>query len=110
MSFEKSIQISMLLLRFPNQFDRKKNCQLTTCVIFFSKIQNPGQITLPSIDMMAVLKGKSDKDFKEVVPICGNLSYKSQFLKVWAVLRCNLPKKTSSLICAIFSKIQNPGQ
>ena len=39
----------MLLLRFPHQFDNKKNanCQF---VSLFSKIQNPGQITRRSID------------------------------------------------------------
>ena len=66
-------------------------------------IQNPGQITQPSIDLKAVLKRKSAKDFKKVSPICGNLSYKSQLMKVWAVLSWNLIKK---FVC----KIQNSGQ
>ena len=79
-------------------------------VSFFSKNQNSGQSTHLSIHITAVLKGKSDKDFKKAVPICSNPSYNLQFLKVWAVLRWNLPKKTSLSIFAIFSKIQNPGQ
>ena len=49
-------------------------------------IQNPGQITRPSIDLKVVLKRKLDKDFKKVGPICGNLSFKSQLMKVWEVL------------------------
>ena len=62
--------------------------KIVTCrfVSFFSKIQNPGQITRPSIDMTAVLKGKSDKNFKKVVPIRGNLFYSSQCFLFW----CNL--------------------
>ena len=56
----------------------EKNCELSTRVIF-SKIQNPGEITCLSIDMTAVLKRKSEKDFKKLVPICGNLSYNLEF-------------------------------
>ena len=47
-------------------------------VPFFSKIQNPGQIT--GVDMMTALKEKSDKDFEKVVLICGHPSYNSQCL------------------------------
>ena len=36
-----------------------------------------------SIDMMAVLKGKSDKNVKKVLPISGNLSNNSQCLIFW---------------------------
>ena len=36
---------------------------------------------LDSIDLKVVLKRKSDKDFKKVGPICGNLSFKSQLIK-----------------------------
>ena len=36
-------------------------------VLYCSKNQNPGQSCHPSIDLMAVLKRKSDKDFKKVV-------------------------------------------
>ena len=70
---------------------------------FVCKIQNSGQITHPSIDLKVVLKRKLAKDFKKVGPICGNLSYKSQLIRVWAVLGWNLPKN-------FVSKIQNSGQ
>ena len=66
-------------------------------------IQNPGQITRSSIDLKVVLKRKLDKDFKKVGPICGNLSYKSQLMRVWEVLGWNSPK---NFVC----KIQNSGQ
>ena len=95
----------MLLLRFPHQFE--KNEKVNLCHFF--KIQNPGQITRPSIDTTAVLKGKSDKYFKKVVPIRGNHPIIHIYCKL-QVLRCNLPKNTSLLMRVIFSKIQNPGQ
>ena len=60
---------------------------------FVCKIQNPGQITRPSIDLKVVLKRKSDKDFKKVGPICGYLSFKSQLTKVCAVLSWNYPQR-----------------
>ena len=56
---------------------------------FVCKIQNPGQITRPSINLKVVLKKKSGKDFKKVGPICGYLSFKSQLTKVCAVLSWN---------------------
>ena len=56
-------------------------------------IQNPDQITQPSIDLKVVLKRKLAKDFKKVSPICSNLSYKSQLVKVWSVLSWNFLKK-----------------
>ena len=34
------------------------------------------------VDLTMVLKKKSDKDFKKVGSICGNLSFKSQLTKV----------------------------
>ena len=40
------------------------------------------------LELNVVLKRKSDKDFKKVGPICGNLYYKSQLTKVWVVLSC----------------------
>ena len=93
----------MLLLRFQHQFEKKVN------LCHYFKIQNPGQITRPSIDTTAVLKGKSDKYFKKVVPIRGNHPIIHIYCKL-QVLRCNLPKNTSLLMRVIFSKIQNPGQ
>ena len=60
---------------------------------FVYKIQNPGQSCRPSIDLKTWKIWKLNKDFKKVGPICGNLSYKSQLTKVWAVLSWNLPKK-----------------
>ena len=59
--------------------------------IYFKKlILNPGQITWPSINLKVVLKRKLAKNFKKVGSICGNLSYKSQLLKVWAVFSFGL--------------------
>ena len=37
-------------------------------VVFFSKIKNLGQSTHPNLNIMAVLKRKSDKDFKKWFP------------------------------------------
>jgi hypothetical protein len=66
----------MLLLRFPHQFDRKKmSIGLSSLELKFTLktlIQNPGQITRPSINLKVVLKRKLAKDFKKVGPICGN--------------------------------------
>jgi hypothetical protein len=71
---------------------------------FVRKIQNSGRITRPSIDLKVVLNRKIVKDFKKVGLICGNLSYKSQLMKVWAVLSWNLPKKTSFARFKILAK------
>ena len=53
----------------------------------FLAISASGQIThQPSIDLKVVLDRKLAKNFKKIGPICCNLSYKSQLLKVWEVL------------------------
>ena len=46
---------------------------------FVCKIQNPGQITRPTIYLKMVLKRKLGKDFKKVGLICGNLSFMSNW-------------------------------
>ena len=91
----------MLLLRFPRQFDRKKKCQLSIYVILFLrlKILNPGQITRPSINTTAILKGKSDKDFKKVVYW--------KFEQFWGAICL---KKVRRRFMPFVSKIQNPVQ
>ena len=66
---------------------------------FVCKIRNPGQIGLKTWKFW-----KLNKNFKKVGPICGNLSYKSQLTKVWAVLSWNLPKKTSFARFKILAK------
>ena len=97
----------MLLLRFPSIW---QNFFLSIWVIFYSYVQIPGQITRPSIDMTKIIKGKSYKDFKKVVPICGNSSYNSQLLKFWGVWGVICLKKLRHQFMPFFSKIQNPGQ
>ena len=61
--------------------------------VVYSKIQNLGQNILLTINTTAVLKRKSDKGFKKEVSIGDNPFYKSELLKVWAVVSPNYSLK-----------------
>ena len=78
---------------------------------FVCKIQNPGQINWPSIDLKVVLKRKWDKNFKKVGPICGSLSFKSQKFQLktaqtyWQYFFCQIDVEISKATL-IFCKKQ----
>ena len=52
---------------FTHQFDRKKMSYIQEVTGWFSKNPKTGQSCCSSIDLMTVLKRKSDKDLKKVV-------------------------------------------
>jgi hypothetical protein len=119
----------MLLLRFPHQFDRKKmSIGLSSLELKFTLktlIQNPGQITRPSINLKVVLKRKSIllitineslssfdlrfalKNFVCKIHNCGQITQPNIDLKV--VLKRKLAKdfkKVGSICCNLSYKSQ----